>query len=443
MPTVSSFLSSARETLLSGPAGIENQTMVLGNSSADLDSFISSILYAYCYARSESTSRTRPSHLPLLNLSDTRSGELWRLRPEFGVAMRLAAASGKESSRGIANPEDNKSLLKELTTIADIRSSEKSPMKTLFSENATSTDSAPSKPTKVVLVDHNALTVPSFTTDILASRMHFVGCIDHHVDESFMPAEAEPRIITTGVGSCTSLVVQHLLKKDLWPKSDAEVSKLALAPILIDTANLKAKNKVSETDTEAVTLLESCIPAEQHWNRNAFYDAIAKSKADSLELLTLYEILERDYKDWTERTTDGTQLKIGIATVVKPISWLISKSDGPRNVVKQLVNFSLNTEHKLSLLGIMAASTSDNGQFQRELIVIAFTKPATRALGAFKVKGKKEFKLEAWQDGHELSKSMDELLGQIGVQGYVWRQLDVGKSRKQVAPFLREMVKQS
>ena len=357
--------------------------------------------------------------------------------------MRLAATSGKDGSRGACKPEENKRLLQELTTIADIRSSEGSPLKSLFSENAASVDSSRSKPAKVILVDHNVLTIPSLSTDKLAPRMHFVGCIDHHVDESFISAEAEPRIITTGIGSCTSLVVQHLRNKDLWPNSDAGMSKLALAAILIDTANLKAKDKVSDTDTEAVTFLESCIPADQHWDQDAFYNTIAESKANSLELLTMYEILERDYKDWMEITTDGTQLKIGIATVVNPISWLISKSDGPSNLVKQLVTFSLNTEHKLSLLGIMTASTSGKGQFHRELIVVAFTEQAMKTLDAFKSTGKRAFKLEPWQDSPELSKSMDEQLGQIGAQGYVWRQLDVGKSRKQVAPFLREMVKET
>ncbi|KAI9878045.1 MAG: Exopolyphosphatase, partial [Watsoniomyces obsoletus] len=94
-----------------------------------------------------------------------------------------------------------------------------------------------------------------------------------------------------------------------------QVSTLALAPILIDTSNLTAgSEKCSDVDREAVSFLESQIAhsasasaasTEPQWNRNKFYDEISDAKTNSLDLLTMTEIFDRDYKQWNDEVTIG------------------------------------------------------------------------------------------------------------------------------------------
>ncbi|EDN02669.1 predicted protein [Histoplasma mississippiense (nom. inval.)] len=205
-----------------------------------------------------------------------------------------------------------------------------------------------------------------------------VGCIDHHDNESFVPREPashplDPYCIQTGVGSCMSLVVRELRAQGLWADNvsfldpcaaldeespadetaiyEAQAAKLAMAAILIDTVNMTAKSKVSTVDTAAVAFLEAKIQAgvDAHlrsksqssaagasWDRQSFYDAIALAKENSVENLTVLEALGRDYKEWTEIIDTKTEppginntkaVKLGICSIVKPLSWLMEKCD--------------------------------------------------------------------------------------------------------------------
>jgi exopolyphosphatase len=305
-----------------------------------------------------------------------------------------------------------------------------------------------------VLVDHNAFIIPTQRTEDLSQHVNVIGCIDHHVDESYVPSNASPRIIRTGIGSCTSLVVQHLRDSQLWPVPDdgyaaGELARLALAPILIDTANLTAEGKVSDTDRDAVAFLESCIlstststSAQKEWNRKSFYDEIATTKANSLDLLTIPEIFDRDYKEWTESTKTGEKLTIGISSIAKPIIWLLEKAESVDEFLKLVHDFAQKPNHNLDVFGIMTTSTSASGDFQRELLVIAFGATASEALEKFDRKAKKELHLMSWNESLELLDSMKSKLTDANRSSSLWWQRDVTKSRKQVAPLLREIVRE-
>ena len=82
-----SFLRLTAEVVFNSSAS-QPLTAVLGNTSADLDSFISAVVFAYFHTKKPS-SESR-IYIPLLNLTDVSSSELWRLRPEYGTALRLA-----------------------------------------------------------------------------------------------------------------------------------------------------------------------------------------------------------------------------------------------------------------------------------------------------------------------------------------------------------------
>ena len=452
------FLSSTRSALLHRAGATKSaHTIILGNPSADLDSFISAVVYAYFYTVSAQKTTHIRFFIPLLDLPTTSSRELWRLRPEFGTALRLAQnPTARQSVSNDTKSSEEKALLEQLVTIADVRAASDSSFHSLFSDSSADAHETFDACTEVVLVDHNAISIPTLSTDDVASRVKIVGCIDHHIDESFVPSTASPRIIKTGIGSCTSLVVQHLRDSQLWQSPDdqdtlATLSRLALAPILIDTANLTAEGKVSDTDRDAVAFLESCITssssntktAHQVWDKESFYNEIATSKANSLDLLTLPEIFERDYKEWTESTSSGEQLNIGISSVVKSLTWLIDKSKGVAEMSDAIHDFAKRSDQNLSLFGIMTTSTSADGDFQRELLITASGVTAKKALECFKAKATDELKLESWADNSELNQRLKDEATSAGGSCWMWWQRAVGKSRKQVAPLLRGALKES
>jgi exopolyphosphatase len=217
----------------------------------------------------------------------------------------------------------------------------------------------------------------------------------------------------------------------------------------MDTVNLTAEGKVSDTDRDAVAFLESCIQstststsAQKEWNRKSFYDEIATTKANSLDLLTIPEIYDRDYKEWTESTKTGEKLTIGISSISKPITWLLEKARSVDEFLKQAHDFARKSDHNLDVFGVMTTSTSANGDFQRELLVIAFGTAASEALKKFDRKAKKELHLKPWNESLELLDSMKSKLTDANGSSSLWWQRDVTKSRKQVAPLLREIVKE-
>ena len=458
--SLSKFLSTTRAALLNHAGSTKAaHTIILGNPSADLDSFISAVVYAYFYTVSWQKTVHLRFFIPLLDLPTTSSRHLWRLRPEFGTALRLANnPTPRQSISSDTNSEEEKSLLAQLVTIADIRAASDSAFHSLFSKSSADAtiNSTSGACTEVVLVDHNAISIPTLSTSDVASRVKVVGCIDHHIDEAFVPSTATPRIIKTGIGSCTSLVVQHLRESGLWELPDdqetlASLSRLALAPILIDTANLTAEGKVSDTDRQAVEFLESCIRSSsnttissgQYWNKEAFYDEIATSKANSLDLLTLSEMFERDYKEWTESTSSGEVLNIGISSVVKPLGWLLEKSKGVTNFMNEVHKFTSQSDQKLALFAIMTTSTSAHGEFQRELLILALGNAAKTALEKFICNAGHELKLESWNEKRELKRQLEGEATADQGSCRMWWQRAVGKSRKQVAPLLRDAVKES
>lgn len=420
--------------------------VVLGNTSADLDSFISALVFAYFYTKKANNS-SQKVYVPLLNLTDVPSSDLWRLRPEYGTALRLAIYGMSDDK---ANKDTEKSLLQDLVTIADIRGDSNSSLHATFAANASSENHAAHKQ-DVVLVDHNAPQIPGLSLADLSSRLNLTGVIDHHVEENIVFAEASPRIVQTGIGSCTSLVVQHLRDEELWPapskgeEDHATLAKLALAPILIDTANLKATgDKVSDIDRNAVRFLESHItPSDPAFDRTALYNEVQKSKSNKLQLLTMDEIFESDYKEWTEQPSSAsTPLNIGIASLVQDLPWLIGHTGSSAKLAEALKFFAMKTEHRLSLLCLITKGNGPNGEFRKELALVAYGQAAVKALEIFE-EDAGELHLKEWKEDEGFGEALREIAqGEDVDTAYkVWWQGDVSKSRKQVAPLLREAVK--
>ncbi|THC92281.1 hypothetical protein EYZ11_008263 [Aspergillus tanneri] len=291
-----SMLWAARKTHLRFIAGAlphaEAPVYVIGNPSADLDSMICALVYSYF------ANRSSRCHIPLINIPQVPSGpELCRLRPEFVKAFWISTNSGDPTSEPAGSLLQNHIL-----TVADFAEHLK--------QRGIDCDPGPHRryAADAVLVDWNALPIPSSdgqkgkgSLDGLPMvEFTVVGCIDHHVDEGFLGPDIKPLVIEKA-GSCSSLVVNTLNTMGLWTPSDTEdrfpeeepVARLALAPLLIDTVNMNAKDKVTVIDTEAWEFLRRILDsAPSAWDRDAYYRQIHETKSNSLDLLTVDEMLD-------------------------------------------------------------------------------------------------------------------------------------------------------
>ncbi|KAL1956828.1 hypothetical protein VTO42DRAFT_6778 [Malbranchea cinnamomea] len=415
---------------------------------------------------------------------------------------------------------ENATLEEAILTIADLK--ERLLSKDAGGHSGEGQTSAAAETTlDVVLVDWNSLPLTSVgpNTSMFNAptgvyeglRLSILGCIDHHEDESFIPYMLhrsnpsttthwnEPRCIQTGVGSCTSLVVRELRSRGIWgddprtPEFDpsgsstlttlheAQAAKLALAAILADTANMTAESKVSDVDRAAVSFLEGKIRRafvrhqrgtssnnkdiagieDNGWNRQEFYEEIMHAKSNSVENLTMDEVLGRDYKEWTEVSQQsGDPVKIGICNVVRPISWIVSKaSQSPRmeGTKKAARRYHALFEHLSSFsrargLDIVVLMTAFNGpppthNFKRELLVWDLNDRYRTDLELFESIARSELGIVPWRLDQTTTHGDDFPFTELRLDGTfgpnfvgIWSQRDVSKSRKQIAPLLRNVL---
>ncbi|PWY79632.1 hypothetical protein BO70DRAFT_362800 [Aspergillus heteromorphus CBS 117.55] len=490
------FLAKALQThhrFVSGTLShAEAPIYVIGNASADLDSIISALVYSYF-------AHPRP-HIPLINLPTVPSGpELRRLRPEFVKSLWLSTHPPADGDQPWDDTPSSagKILQDHILTVADFASH--------LQQHHNPDNTTTRLTADAVLVDWNALPERSPShhrgqgslTGLPTIDFTVIGCIDHHADEHFLApitTTNQPFLLQPS-GSCASLVVNMLEKMARWPRhshpttpTELQLSKLAMSPILIDTANFTAKEKVTDSDTLAYSFLRSKLsnasspdihthtithPSPHHWDNNVFFTEIAIAKQNSLDLLTVHEVLDRDYKQWTETPSSSSSsqqtqnqkqspLTVGICSTVKSLPWILRKSGNPETFLDELYTFA--TQKELDIVMVMTAfSTPDHNdnsnnkkkeKFRRELLVCALgdkqeDEMGVQAVQAFISRAGSELGLEDWTVlDREASESESESGSGSGFAACehahmwkrVWVQGDVTKSRKQVAPLIREAV---
>ncbi|OJJ48514.1 hypothetical protein ASPZODRAFT_130573 [Penicilliopsis zonata CBS 506.65] len=439
-------------------ASAASPVYVVGNPSADLDSIVSAIVYAYFASGSNSTNgdesheSIRRPHIPLINLPDVRGGaELRRLRPEFVTALSLATESRKETASLV-----DSTLSEHLITVADFAAQIQDLKKKKRKQDIPTTFDA-------TLVDWNALPLRSSTagegalTGLERVTFRIQGCIDHHVDEGFLPPQVLGRV-EVGPGSCASLVVDELRKRGMWggnPKvSDDDdggseelcgPAKLALSAILIDTNNLTAEGRVMQVDRASVSFLQDQIQSRSRedaaWDSKPLFQAVREAKASSLDLLTVEEILDRDYKEWSAAGEEKEEVKIGFCAVVRPLHWVVGRAGTPASLVEEMYSFA--RQRGLDVLVLMTAFNTDEknggGEFRRELFLWAVTEHAVAKCESFANRAEHDLGLRQWDGEAGIRSTLNaEGQGQLGWRR-VWMQTDVTKSRKQVAPLVRSV----
>lgn len=317
--------------------------------------------------------------------------------------------------------------------------------------------------TRWILVDHNKLL--GELGSIYSRRV--LGVVDHHEDETAVPQETypEPHLIEK-CGSCTSLVVRAL--QHSWDKLsnaalssgaghaqgeiiaddamvrkawDAQIAKMALASILIDTTNLTMESKVKAVDRDAVEYLEAKIqlsPKNMIWDRLEFYREIDEAKKN-IEAFDLSDILRKDYKEWTEN-----EIKLGISSVEKPLEFLVSKAqrkDAKQEAFHQAAKDFMESR-SLSLFSIMTAFTSGD-LFSRELYLCTNSSAGSDAVSKFWECAASKLGLEDTtvkgisSSDYSRPATTDKDSSSSYNLTRIWLQKDTTKSRKQVAPLLR------
>ncbi|KAL2132652.1 hypothetical protein VTI74DRAFT_3557 [Chaetomium olivicolor] len=416
MPTprasLKSFLSTAKKALLAPPAQRPNPlTFVVGNESADLDSICSALLLAYFRTHTPSHNTL---HIPLSNLPRADLA----LRPELAAVLSPAGLT----------PSD-------LITLSDL------PKPLSAGE------------TRWLLVDHN---VP---TGVLASSFlseaegagKLLGCIDHHEDEGVVPevgalGEGAVRVFAR-CGSCMSLVLDQC--KEVWQRlaadagdqrcedgvsgeeCDDQIARIALAAVLVDTNNLASKDKTTNWDVRAVEMAEERVIGEKGYDRRAYHDQLTELKEQILGM-SYRDVLRKDYKRWTEG-----KLAVGMSTVVRGLEYLLKEvGDKSREGFMETLR-DWAREQQLDVAAVMTVSRP-NGVFTRELLVWGLNEDAVKAMGQFVRKSGETLKLETWNEG--MLDAGDETSSEWRM---CWWQKGVEHSRKQVAPMLREAMKES
>lgn len=274
-----------------------------------------------------------------------------------------------------------------------------------------------------------------------------MGCIDHHDDEGKIPpSQVEEMHIIRPCGSCTSLVVEYC--KSAWQSLsssqedetkaqdtklwDSQVARVALAPVLIDTVNLTAKEKTKPTDTATAAFLNDIIAStgDSTFSSDEYFHTVSAAK-ENLDPLPLPDILRKDYKQWSESQPDSSAaIEIGIGSVVKNVQYLIDKASSKDEFFKTVEEFS--KQRKLSIEGIM--TTSHNGHFTRELLIWAFDEKGIETAKRFESEAGEQLGLKPLRNG-ELDSTAS------GLWRKCWVQEEVKYSRKKVAPLLRGAVR--
>lgn len=149
----------------------------------------------------------------------------------------------------------------------------------------------------LTLVDHNALAPHQ-----RIFSPYVVRIIDHHMDEKEVYPNLQTKIIRKA-GSCATLVAEVILAES---KMTKELAYLLLAPILLDTADLKDERKTTDQDQAMVKKLETYL------DRKFPYISLLEKRLDVTGLTPL-ELLQKDFKIYAGN--------YGIASLPRDVEW--------------------------------------------------------------------------------------------------------------------------
>lgn len=371
--------------------------LVTGNQSADMDSVVCAITYSFFYAQAF------PHEQPLLPLINISKDEL-KLRRDIVLLLQSHSISEEDL---------------------------------FFLEDVLEFVKRPSAQVEVVLVDHCNLQGEILTKLYEDKRLTVTGIIDHHEDEQVFK-NADPRVIRPN-GSCTSLVFNywyHQLKGNI----EAEPVLLLLGPLLIDTANMTQKVELGDVEAfshyqeilkNTSAALETTLAIPGVLTVDSFYAKLKEAKKD-MEGFTLYDILRKDYKQFTFVSKSGNKASIGFSSVGKGMAWLtkqFSAEEFDRSYTQMLETFNLDV-----IIMTTSFTRKDTNQHAREFCYYS-TNQAFEDMAKYAA----TLKLDSNLYLGDATASVIE-----GVKGKnlfrVYNQTNVAATRKQVVPVVKSII---
>lgn len=368
---------------------------VTGNQSADMDSVVSAISYAYFYHLKN------PSEAPFLPLVNINRDEL-RLRRD--IVLLLKAHSLNEKS---------------LFFLDDVEQLTKGNASTL----------------EVVLVDHCNLQGTLLTKLYEEKRLKVVGIIDHHADEEVFK-DASPRIIQ-GNGSCSALVYNYW--KAQLGEVEEELVQLLLGPLLIDTSNMT--QKVEEGDVIAFADYEKVLNAGvvnlnvegEKSSIDDFYKTLKTAKKD-LTLFSFFDILRKDYKQFKFTSLSGKQVRMGFSSLGKSIAWVLKTY--PTSEVTSTFDKMVDTFGLDAVVITTSYTQKENDQYTREFCYYSTLEELDNLAQLVEP-------LQLSLDFYKKA-AVEEKLAEVNntKKFKVYNQANIYASRKQVVPVVKAVIEE-
>ncbi|KDN37221.1 DHH phosphoesterase, partial [Tilletiaria anomala UBC 951] len=381
---------------------------VMGNEAGDLDSLACAIAFAYL-----SHQRT-PADRPWLPLVQTAQAD-FKLRLENQLALKACLID-----------EQNVISLDDFTRWEEAERNEGR--------------------VEAALVDHCKLSAR------WKGNVDVKAVIDHHADETLY-ATALPRIVSrpTDCGSCASLIAMHF--KDELSKVDAgaEISRLLLSAIAIDTHNLDpAIGKAKAVDREAaqlltpfadlgsstlMSLLSTTALEGQPKRLDIFHDALSKAK-DGVSHLNMRDLCRRDYKQYEWPSANPSKpWRVGLTSVPWSLdAWTRRDSEEP--FLQDCEKFCKETN--IHFLGILC-SFMDESTFRRQALMYARAPSEGELTAVVEVMTRIEKEKREELHMEKLNVADISPKEQVGNFVRIWEQKNLKATRKQVAPAFKEV----
>ncbi|KAL2329387.1 hypothetical protein Fmac_022814 [Flemingia macrophylla] len=169
------------------------------------------------------------------------------------------------------------------------------------------------------------------------------------------------KTVTTGEDcSCCTAIADKFASFSPEILASKSFSKLLLAGILLDTANLKDLRCTSK-DKYIASLL---INGAGRYGCSGLYQLL-RYKMHDLSSLQVADILRKDFKKWTgQESSDSRSVQIGMSCIGISIGQLLSHAE---NLAQEIKGFQFS--EKLRALIVVSGYYNDEKSFKREILI--------------------------------------------------------------------------
>lgn len=372
---------------------------VTGNQSADMDSVVSALTFAY-FSNLQSSEKYV---IPLINI------------PKDDLRLR----------KDIIKLLSYYSITEDLLYFVD--DFEK------LSQN--------SEKVLVNLVDHNNIQGDELHKAYESGKVEIVGILDHHADEGQFLL-ADPRIIRT-CGSNSSLVFNYFYNKFFandkqFFEKQHEAVELLLGPLLIDTTCMS--QKVEEPDIFAFnhykkalgTQFQQLFVSSEGKNEIEVFHSTLKAAKKDFEGFSFMDILRKDYKQFTFSGGD----RVGFSSIGKSFKWIFT------NYSKDEIEKTLSNALVINKLDLFVMSDSfvrkDTNKYTREFSYYYEEKDKARYEHLFKYA---QEPLQLNDDVYGIDKIRATIVAVNQNRHYkLFNQGNTAATRKQIVPIVKDIL---